>query len=169
MTELSAPAPGPSMAPPNDELPPSWVEIRELLVAEGWTVSSVWEARGRLLFEAHHPVGGAVMATRSAKRSHLYALSAKGRNWFSVSRSGLDTFIGTHSLAKGTYGPVRESACNCNKKIYPTRARAQTALLDLKIQRIVIRGGLEGERRAYRCPDDDRQWHLTSRSHWHPR
>ncbi|MFF0794892.1 hypothetical protein [Streptomyces spiralis] len=39
--------------------------------------------------------------------------------------------------------------------------------MDVTIRRVVKLRGLQSQRRAYRCPDDDRVWHLTHIPTWY--
>jgi hypothetical protein len=148
-----------------------------LLRDHGWTVH-VTHTDQRARLEATHPSGAVLMVTsgmagRTMKgTTKLYVLQSDDRPaiWFGVRKAGLEEFIKTRIL-KGYKARVH-SKCRCRtgsgraKVRYLTEDRARKAIAEARQQR--AREGQEAtaECRAYRCPDDDRVWHASSRPVW---
>lgn len=157
-----------SMQPDVDLTPRERVdEWAPVLREHGWQVQiSATMARARL--EAFHPSGAVAMVTagtvgrsRSGK-AHLYVLKPPGaspRGWLSVNRAPFGEFARTRTVRSGRWV---QSKCGCQKIRHATEARAKGALLDTRIRRAVHHQERRAECRVYRCPNDDRAWHLTS-------
>ncbi|MFE4829954.1 hypothetical protein [Streptomyces sp. NPDC056672] len=131
----------------------------------------------RLRLEAEHPADAALMIT--TKRSQvghpwgkltfyvLFPPQSGPADWLHTRKHTAGHFAEHLSLPAGAYRVRVFSKCHCNKVPYATRQRAQAALLDVKIKRVVVRSADMIERGVYRCPQDDRVWHLTHRSGQH--
>ncbi|MEU4168902.1 hypothetical protein AB0F46_18745 [Streptomyces sp. NPDC026665] len=134
----------------------------------GWKGSFVKDTE-RSRIEGFHPTGAAVMATARAGRDYvnLYVLPANptGRTrWVSVSNGSFAYFLEHLALPARVRGFRVPYLCRCRKTgRYPTEAVAGAVMVDIKIKRVLKAHSTQVERRAYRCPDDDRVWHLT---HW---
>lgn len=155
----------PSSAPPELRLSP----YQSLIDRAGWKLrAAVTEKRARI--EAFHPSGAAVMVTAALGRHvNVYVLPAAEKNipsWRVIHRTDLEIFLSTRSI-RSPYTPT--CLCNCDKRRYPTEDYAKTAKFEVNLRRVVKEHGAMGERRAYRCEDDDRVWHLTSRASWRKR
>ncbi|MFE2469738.1 hypothetical protein [Streptomyces mirabilis] len=148
------------------------VRYQSIIDRSGWKVSFVrGDERARI--EAFHPSGAAVMATAKAGRDcvNLYVLAAaptEGVRWLHVSAGSFTYFLEHVALPEGTAGMRVPFLCRCAKSgRYPTEACARAVMVDVTIRRVLKRHSVQGERRAYRCPDDDRVWHLTRRAKWY--
>jgi hypothetical protein len=163
-------------APPTPALPPCErvAQWEPILRDNGWKVqTSHTDQRARL--EASHLSGAAVMVTaglagRAVKgRVNLYVLPANSRHWLCVKAGGAQSFATTQTVSG--YRRWVETKCSCRtgagrrKVRYATERRANDALLNTRIER-ELNDGRRAECRAYRCPDDDRVWHLSSRPSW---
>ncbi|MFD8777576.1 hypothetical protein [Streptomyces sp. NPDC059916] len=142
-------------------------EWAPLLREHGWRVQiSATMARARL--DAFHPSGAVVMVTagsvgrRRSEKAYLYVLkppNSSPKGWLAVNRGPFGEFVRTGTVRSGRWVT---SKCGCQKLRHATEARAEAALLDTKIRRTLHHQERRNECRVYRCPDDDRAWHLTS-------
>lgn len=136
-----------------------------LLTEAGWQLH-LTSNRNRARLEATHPSAAAIMITavRGRRGVHHYVLHAQDPpGWFAVSRTALESFA--HHLRLPPEAPRRKprTKCRCAKRgTYPTRSRATAALLDVKVNKTLRESRKARERTVYRCPHDDRAWHLTS-------
>lgn len=169
LAELAEPAAEtpelPSSAVPELRLSP----YQSLIDRAGWKLrAAVTEQRARI--EAFHPSGAAVMVTAArGRRIYVYVLPAAEKNipsWRVIHRADLERFLRTRNIS-GPHTPT--CLCSCDKRRYPTEAYAKTTKFEVNLRRVVREHGAMGERRAYRCEDDDRVWHLTSRASWSKR
>jgi len=164
----------PTAAPPLPEDDPiNWPVERRLapyqsrIERAGWkAVLVVGEDRARL--DGFHADGAAVMLTAMRGRKvYVYVLPPTGRKtprWRAVNASTLEDFLRRRKI-RGFHYPV--SGCTCTKRRYPTEATAKAAIVDITIRRVVKEHGIQSERRVYRCPDDDRAWHITHIPKWY--
>ncbi|MFM9373213.1 hypothetical protein [Streptomyces sp. Da 82-17] len=153
-----------------------------LLDQHGWA-STLTHTATRARLEAVHADGAAVMVTagsagrtRSGTRPHLYVLRAPDRRglqqWRGVTEHAFTVFVETRRPVPSSR---IHSKCRCRthdgrpKLRYATEQRARAVLVEAQIQRVLRSQARRAERRAYRCPDDDRVWHLSSRPQWTPR
>ncbi|MGP4085470.1 hypothetical protein [Streptomyces sp. KR55] len=160
-------------AEPKPALPPRerLVPYEELLERAGWRiVVTATDERARL--EAFHR-DAVIMVTASlggASGARRYVLPAAGRgtpHWRPVNLAGLEHFAATLQLPPKTKRVRLTSKCTCDKRRYPSEAIAKDAIVEVTIKRVVKMHTLQSERRAYRCPDDDRVWHLTAIAKWY--
>jgi hypothetical protein len=132
----------------------------------GWKVTFVRDTE-RARIEGFHPSGAAVMATAKAGRDYanLYVLPAAPTartRWLRVSNGCFAYFLEHLTLPAGVRGFRVPFICRCRKTgRYPTEAVAGAVMVDIRIKRVLKAHSAQVERRAYRCPDDDRVWHLT--------
>jgi hypothetical protein len=167
-------------APSTPKLTPrERVAQREPLLTEhGWTVHiTATEQRARL--EATHPSGAAVMVTSGqagrasgSGNSRFYVLRPTDGPgvWLGVRLGGFEEFVRTLAVTK--YKRRLDTKCQCrsgfgkSKTRYTTQMRAQKAMEEARRHR-AREGETDGvECRTYRCPDDDRVWHTSSRPVW---
>ncbi|HEY6117378.1 MAG TPA: hypothetical protein VI172_15610 [Candidatus Dormibacteraeota bacterium] len=166
---VTAPAvPAVSETPPHQRL----TRIQSLADRSGWRVNLLRTAE-RARIEAFHPDGAAVMATAVPDRSvHAYVLHPAGQRtprWLATTPSAAEYFIEHLRLPEGAARRKPDSKCRCKKAgRFPTQAWAQRALTNILINKELRQGRRATERRVYRCPADDRVWHITSRRAWHP-
>ncbi|MFF9310111.1 hypothetical protein ACF1BS_04285 [Streptomyces sp. NPDC014748] len=137
------------------------------LRAGGWrTYVTHDDERARL--EGFHTSGAAVMVTAARGRPvRAYVLPATQKNtprWRAIHRADLAAFLFHRRVVDPHF---LGSRCKCEKRRYPTEAWAKAALVTITIRRVVRDHGVQSERRAYRCPDDDRAWHLTHIPKWY--
>jgi hypothetical protein len=139
-----------------------------LLERAGWTLHvAAADHRGRI--EAFHPDGAIAMVKARPDRPYgarLYVLHAPGAGpqlWLAVNRTSFEYFAQRCRLPDG---PVRAvgTKCRCRKLRYPSQQAAMNELVNVKLKRAFARRISRREQRAYRCPVDDRVWHLTSRA-----
>jgi hypothetical protein len=140
---------------------------QSLIGRAGWTTRSTADA-DRARVEGFHPDGAAVMVTAvRGRRVNAYVLPVAPKNtprWRAIHAADLEAFL----LRRQVKAPhIPSSKCACGKRPYPTEAYAKAAIVEVTIRRVVKLHGLQYERRAYRCPDDDRVWHLTSIPEWY--
>jgi len=167
-------------APPAPRLSPRErvAKWEPLLRDNDWTVHvSHTEQRARL--EATHPSGATVMVTAGlagrttgSGRVQMYVLKPLGQlpqAWLAVKSGGFEEFARSRTVGWSRRVP---SKCRCrtgsgHRKVrHTTERRANNALLDTRIQSAVKGKDRRAECRAYRCPQDDRVWHLSSRPMW---
>ncbi|MFJ2719397.1 hypothetical protein [Streptomyces sp. NPDC087437] len=138
-----------------------------LMDRTGWKARLTWSADQARL-EAFQPDGAAVMVTAVRDADiNTYVLPATQKavpRWRLIHPSDLTAFLTRRQVIDPR---IPTSPCACGKRRYPTESRAKAAIVDVTIHRVVKRHGLQYERRAYRCPDDDRVWHLTSLPTWY--
>lgn len=165
-TPTAPPTPLPEIPPPSvDDSPELRLRLYQSLIDQaGWKMrASVTEERARL--EAFHPSGAAAMVTAARGRPvNAYALPATEKNtprWRVIHHADLELFLQKQSF-RGCHTPT--CLCTCGKQPYPTQRHAKEAVLEVTLRRVVREHGVQGERWFYRCPDDDRVWHLTSRA-----
>ncbi|WP_435601318.1 hypothetical protein [Streptomyces sp. C10-9-1] len=146
---------------------------QSLMDRAGWR-TRITEVEGRALLESVHPSGALVLVTAALDRGnrvHRYVLHAGGRktpSWRQVNREGLEYFARYRTLGHGCCAHVVQPLCRCEKRRYPSEARAKKSLLDIMLNKELRRGRRATETRVYRCPDDDRVWHITSIKRWRP-
>jgi len=148
-------------------------EFGLLLSADGWQVSTDVDSAAARVEGIRDDA--AVMVTHKVRRRprRFYVLRPAGwgmPGWHEVGRAVFEYFVGHLDLPPGIRGKRIRSACHCGKFRYPTEQRAARGLLNVKVQRALAgegRAERRAECRAYRCDDDQRVWHLTSRAHWH--
>lgn len=139
----------------------------------GWTVSSTKELT-TIRIEGSGPNGGALMITHRMFRStarHFYVLNPPGAfpdGWLRVPRNVFERCVEEGSLPRGVRFRTAVSSCRCHKIRYPTKLRADVALVDIDMLRTFHGDSVRRECRAYRCLDDPRVWHLTSQRTWRP-
>ncbi|MEV7871483.1 hypothetical protein AB0P17_36535 [Streptomyces sp. NPDC088124] len=135
---------------------------RPRLVAAGWT-ADVAVGAGRARLEGGRPGGAAVMLTATPRRDGVilrrYVLHADGADWFVVGARGFEYFVDHRYLPGGAARQTYVPACRCGLVQFAEEQRAAARLLEIKIRRARQRTG--SPRRPYRCPDDDRVWHLS--------
>lgn len=176
------------MTSPISELPPAprltprerVAKWEPLLAAHGWAVQ-ITHTDERARLEAEHPSGSTLMITsgRAGREgangtTKLYVLpNTHARSgWLGVRRAGMEEFIRTQTVA-GSRKRV-PSKCQCRtgagrpKVRYATLPRATRALEEARAQRAREGQADKAECRIYRCPDDDRVWHTSSRPVWRP-
>ncbi|MEU9208523.1 hypothetical protein AB0D27_11355 [Streptomyces sp. NPDC048415] len=142
-----------------------------ILHRAGWRVRfTADEHRARI--EAFHPDGAAVMLTAVPERGTLayvlYASTDYAPPWLATSPAAIEHFAQHRKLPPGGRRIKPGSKCDCGKKgRFPTEAWAKKALTDIRIKRALSQRRQGAERRAYRCPHDDRVWHLTHTRKWY--
>lgn len=149
------------MSTPRDKVTP----YEPPLAAAGWQIH-LTANRDRARLEAAHPSGAALMITavRGRRGVHHYVLPAAGTpRWLAVGRAAVEPFTHDPRLLPGTARHIPRTWCRCPKRgRYPTESHAAAALLDVKINKALRETRTARERTTYRCPHDDRVWHLTS-------
>lgn len=163
---------GPEASPAADSPEPTpearLIRFQSAIDRAGWRISyKGGDERARV--EGFHPDGHAVMATAIRGRPvRTYVLVAAGKRtprWAATSAAALEHFLVHRQLPAGAVRRRPNSKCQCKKAgRYPTETLAKLALLNILINKEIRQGRQATERRAYRCPDDDRVWHLTSRA-----
>ena len=171
---IAAHTPPPDPAPEPDPEPavdaPLEARLRpyqSLLDQAGWkTRSAADEQRARI--DAFHPDGAAVMVTVvRGRKTNAYVLPAaqkKTPRWRAINAGDLEVFLTRRQVIAPR---IPTSQCDCGKRRYPTEALASAAIVDVTIRRVLKQHRSQSERRAYRCPDDDRVWHLTHIAKWY--
>lgn len=168
-------------APPVPRLTPRERVARwePALTQHGWIVT-VTHTDERARLEATHPSGAAVMVTsgRAGRQgangtTKLYVLPGHHNvpAWIGVRRPGLEEFIRSRIVTG--YRKRVQSKCQCltragrRKVRYVTDARATHAMAEARRQRLEEGQPADTvECRTYRCPDDDRVWHVSSKRTW---
>lgn len=175
MPETLPNTPPPPPATPHDRV----AAYGPLLTENGWTIQIEHTAE-RARLDAEHPSGAAVMVTAGVAgrsghdgRIRRYALhpgNVSPQPWLSVRGAWFEKFVRTRK----TQGRRVLSKCRCKtgdghpKHRHPTERRATDVLLTARIRRAVSGQARRAECRVYRCPDDDRVWHLSSLPTWTP-
>ncbi|MFB7596909.1 hypothetical protein [Streptomyces sp. NPDC056160] len=168
MAAYARPKPSQPPEPPVDARPDLRLgHYQSLINRAGWKVRSM-AGENRARIEGFHRDGAAVMVTAvRGRKVNAYVLPAARKRtprWRAIHAADLDAFL----LRRQVNAPyIPTSKCACGKRPYPTEAYAKAAIVDVTIRRVVKLRGLQHERRAYRCPDDDRVWHLTSIPKWY--
>ncbi|MFJ8348966.1 hypothetical protein ACIQ9J_21920 [Streptomyces sp. NPDC094153] len=156
------PAAVPDAAAPRKRLAP----YQSLMDRTGWT-ASLTRTADRARLEAFQPDGAAVILTAVRGQDvNAYVLPATQKavpRWRAIHPADLTAFLTRRQVIDPHLPP---GLCACGKRRYPTEARAKAAIVDVTIHRVVRQHGLQYERRAYRCPDEDLVWHLTSIPKW---
>ncbi|WP_143662379.1 hypothetical protein [Streptomyces sp. Amel2xC10] len=159
------------MTTPVGRLPPEarLVRFQSSIDKADWKLAFMGgDERARI--EGFHPDGHAVMATAVRGRAvHAYVFADAGkktRKWVATNPDALTYFLVHQQLPAGAARRRPYRKCRCGKRRYPTQALAKAALLDILTNKELRQGRRATETRAYRCPDDDRVWHLTSRKSW---
>lgn len=147
------------------------IRFQSLADRAGWRVSFVRTA-DRARIEAFLE-GAAVMATAMPGRSvHAYVLHPAGNRtprWLATTPSAAEHFLEHLRLPQDAGRRRPDIKCQCKKEgRYPTEAWAKRALTNILINKELRQGRRATERRVYRCPADDRVWHITSRRTWQP-
>ncbi|MCI3277504.1 hypothetical protein [Streptomyces cylindrosporus] len=171
LTQPTEPPPAQPTPPQEDvdEQPPRLrlSPYQSLIDRSGWKpFLTHTEDRARL--EGFQPDGAAVIAIAvRGEKTKAYVLPAAPKRqprWRAIAPADLGEFL-TGRRVIAPRPPA--SNCSCEKRRYPTEARAKAAIVDVTIRRVVKLRGLQSERRAYRCPDDDLTWHLTHIAKWY--
>ena len=167
-------------APPSVRLTPRErvAKWEPFLREHGWSLRIVHtDQRARL--EAMHRSGAVVMVTSgsagrtSSGHTKFYVLKPGDGPvaiWLGVRRTGFEEFVRSR-VVSGYWNRV-ESKCQCRtgagrrKVRYATKSRAKMAMADARRQRERDDEEETAECRTYRCPDDDRVWHMSSRRSW---
>lgn len=150
---------------PHDRLGP----YQSLIARAGWKAHS-HRAEDRARLEAFQPDGAAVMVTAvRGRKTNAYVLPVapaqkKTPRWRAINPGDLEAFLVCRQVVAPRIPTCR---CDCGKRRYPTETSAKAAIVDVTIRRVVREHHLQSERRAYRCPDDDRVWHLTHIAKWY--
>lgn len=141
---------------------------QDLLQAQGWTIRlKCIGHRARL--EAFHPDGATVMATAvrdisgQRRRNAFYVLHAPGQGvefWIAVRKPAFEHFAASRSLPAGTRTVKVPSRCRCGKTRFATHRRGKDVMHQVQDRQSEAGEG-QPVGRVYRCPDDDRAWHLT--------
>ncbi|MFJ8153935.1 hypothetical protein [Streptomyces sp. NPDC094468] len=151
---------------PREQLAP----FEALTVRAGWT-ASITDTDRRATLEGFSPKGAAVMVTAVRGRGvNAYVLyPAKRPIWLVTTPRAIEHFLTHEALPAGVRRGVPTGKCQCGKTgRYPTETRAQEVLTEIKIREQLRERRTMAPRRAYRCPDDDRVWHLTRKKTWYP-
>ncbi|MFF7966729.1 hypothetical protein ACFZC3_15355 [Streptomyces sp. NPDC007903] len=105
------------------------------------------------------------------RRVYAYVLHAAVRrppSWLGIRVRTVEHFAEHRALQPEARRWVVTSKCRCGKRgRFPTEAWAKKVLTDIKINKELNRMSRATERRVYRCPDDDRRWHITSSEKWY--
>lgn len=147
-------------------------QFEPMLRRTGWQVRfHATDDRARI--EASHVDGSAVMVTVGRGRRKYFLLERAGTGtpyWLSVNLSVLEHFAEHRQLPPEGAAVRRPTPkCQCGKSgMYPTEQYAKDAIVEVTVRRVLHEKGRQSERRVYRCPDDDRVWHITSRARWYP-
>jgi hypothetical protein len=155
----------PSATEPVTPLHERLVKYQEIVDRADWAMSFT-HTEDRARVEAFHADGAALMVTiaRSRKGVRAYMLTPASAWWRQIPLSAVEAFVARLEIPlEIARRPPVGSACVCKKEKYPTRDRAVATVTDITIKRVIKRHGTQVERRAYRCPSDDRTWHITSR------
>ncbi|WP_282795769.1 hypothetical protein [Streptomyces sp. CC224B] len=150
-------------------------EIAALMTQIGWT-ATVQKVDGKERLEATRNGAAVMISTRQRKsgRTDLqyYIIPSSASAWSRVRIDGLMEFLQHGRIAPTTKAMTfNHSGCTCRnsqgapKWHAPTEARALRALGHAQENRRA-EGSKKTERRAYRCPQDARRWHLTTRESW---
>ncbi|MFJ6841373.1 hypothetical protein ACIQRE_01740 [Streptomyces griseoluteus] len=142
-----------------------------MLQRAGWRVRFTADA-DRARIEALYSDGAAVMLTAVRGRGiNAYVLHAAVRRpprWLGIALTHLDHFAEHRQLPHTARRWELTSKCRCGKRgRFPTEAWAKKILTDIKIRKELRLMQHASERRVYRCPDDDRRWHITSSKKWY--
>lgn len=137
----------------------------------GWRVQ-LRTTEGRSCLEGFAEGGAVVMAVAKGRRRrcsfYLFPAWAEGQcPWLTVAEDAWTYFVEHRELPPGAAAHVPSSNCECAKRRFPTEARASDALLSAKIKRALDETSVRRERRVYRCPADDRAWHMTRKSRYY--
>lgn len=124
----------------------------------------------RARIEAFHPSGAVTLLTADCEgpvKAYVLPATDKGTpSWSEIHPMGLAHWLRHRALTESDIPRRPLSRCTCRKRRYPSEAYAARTLVDATIRRVVKRHGRQKECRAYRCPDDDLVWHLTSLPEW---
>jgi hypothetical protein len=160
----------PAAAVPGGSVPLQRLAPYQVLIERaGWRLQTD-TAGGRARVEGFHPSGAAALVT--AGRDGVvkaYVLPAARKNtpcWSEIHPMALAHWLRHRTLTESDVPRRPRSRCACRKRRYPSEAYAARSLVDATIRRVVKRHGRQKECRAYRCPDDDLVWHLTSLPEW---
>ncbi|MFJ9900527.1 hypothetical protein ACIQPR_45090 [Streptomyces sp. NPDC091280] len=140
------------------------IKYRAMIDCAGWAMSST-HTEDRARIEAFHTNGAAIMITISPGRNkgaRAYMLTPGWAWWRKIPLPAVEAFVTRLEIPPKAKRPPVGSPCTCEKVKYPTRDRAMDTLTDITIKRVIKRNGVQSERSAYRCPCDDRVWHVTS-------
>ncbi|MET9122988.1 hypothetical protein [Streptomyces sp. NPDC004528] len=146
------------------------IRFQSLVDRAGWRPSFTFDdERARL--EAFHPSRAAVMFTARFGRDRVNAYILRPADvgmprWKSVGTTAVAHFLTHQTLPDGVRPHPVAKLCKCAKKgRFPTEEYAKIARTELQLRN--RRNGLPAvEGRVYRCPHDQRIWHVTRRSHW---
>lgn len=161
---------------PDPVRPSVMATTADLMRQHGWEISQQ-EGAGELRLEGARRGGAAVMVTAKHSdtkgwRVRYYVIGAQSDGWTQWARvhgRALEPFIATETLDSAD---VRRwlgtsSNCRCRKVHEATQWRASRRLVGTQLNRLATRGA-EEEKRVYRCPNDARRWHMTSRTDARP-
>lgn len=146
---------------------------QDLLQAQGWTIRLKYIGH-RARLEAFHPDGAAVMATAvrdtggQRRRNAFYVLHAPEQGvefWIAVRKPAFEHFAASRSLPVGTRTVKVPSRCRCGKTQFATHRRGKDVMHQVQDRQSEAGEG-QPVGRVYRCPDDDRSWHLTRSPRW---
>lgn len=147
-------------------------EFRKPLRTAGWTLTQSQRGVTGVVIEGVDNDDTAIMITHRLFRSrHFYVLHAPGTGpagWVTVGFYAFNHFVQHRALPAGAMFSRPYTGCRCGKVRFATQSRAARALLSMRIEESFHHGQHRAECRAYRCPDDMRAWHLTSRAVWLP-
>lgn len=161
------PAAGTRRPHPRGRLSP----FQSLVDKAGWKSSFTWsEERARI--EAFSEDGSAIMFTATGSRrpnAYVFSTSMKHPYWVATQPEAIEHFLKHGQLPDGAKRGAVTSKCACGKRgRFPTEAQALAVLAEKKVSAQQRVGDRPRVRRVYRCPHDDRVWHLTSRKKWYP-
>ncbi|WP_144316938.1 hypothetical protein [Streptomyces sp. sk226] len=164
-----------------------------LLEHDGWTVGMQpdrpTDVRKRLV--AHHDSGtsllvisrpsqyaGGTQAKWRARNNRYFVRRGADGPWWRVDGfQATATFMGTrktdpdHMQEHEDTDPLdtpngrTRRVCSCAKRQF-SRTKADRVLVEAKVKRSLRGDERRRECRSYRCEDDPRVWHLTSRESW---
>ncbi|WP_432169083.1 hypothetical protein [Streptomyces sp. 1222.5] len=147
------------------------IRFQALIDRAGWKMSFVFDADSARI-EAFHPSRAAVMVTAKAGRDAVYSyvLIPKARGvprWQVVRHAAIEHFLTHQTLPSGTRSFRVANLCHCTKQgRFPTEAYAKLARTDIQIRNTGRGRPPAPEGRVYRCPTDQRVWHVTRLARW---
>jgi hypothetical protein len=143
-------------------------ESIDQLRLNGWTIETGWQRKASEAFvharQAHsRGLDESLVTARFGQNLRLeldrYALPCGKHEWIECDEYSFEGFLeeGAPGLLRSTH-EVRRTHCRCGKKIHRSSIRAQAFA-----RRVAQEAGADAFQRFYRCDENARAFHLSSK------